>query len=189
MRSNMFHGKNLLSKSCWQDNCSVQSKPEASFLLDTSCSIIHRDEVFFYGAKEILFDIREFEQNEIWIDLSFETQEDCNRTFALSNEDSMFSKTTCKVKLRTGLSNPNKIVKFDCSNAYKILENDLQFDFVNGVCASNNHSIMLCFPSGNRRLCYKSNYPSNRQWWEWFTYAPLSYNSHDNGFHILQNKF
>ena len=178
----MFNGKDLLSKSCWQHNCSVIAKPEASFILDTSCSVIHRDEVFFYGAKELLFDIKEFKQEEIWIDLSFETQDDCNKTFAPSSGDSLFSESTCEVKLRNGLSGPNKIVKFECSKGYQVMENDLQFDFVKGVCESNNHNIMLCFPSGNTRLCYKSKHPNNKQWWEWFTYAPLSYNSHDKGF-------
>ena len=112
----MYQGKDLLTKSCWQQDCSLLAKPEPSFILKDSCSIIYQDEVYFYGAREILFDTRKVRKEEIWIDISVETQLACNKTMTKSTE---WNKT-CTTKQRNGLSKPNKIVQFDCSNAYNV---------------------------------------------------------------------
>ena len=79
-----------------------------------------------------------------------------------------------------GASDSRFISLFDCDRSEISKRDQLKFDFVGGTCASNNNLIMLCFPTENRRLCYKSNSEYSRAWWEWFTFLGLTYNSHDS---------
>ena len=234
MKSRMLHGKDLLTKSCWYEDCPSATKPEPSFTLQKGCSVIHRGEVFFYGAKEVLFynDKTNFTRSKFWVeeelrldpkylniskswtqkkirlnatwtlrnssntlgvidrrlepteveDLREETTKYCQKILSEPSVNLKLNKIKCEIKSRKGVSDPNKIIKFDCSNSYKLMEIDLQFDFVDGVCGSNGFNIILCFPNGNSRLCYKSNTPAPKQWWEWFSYVPIPFNSHDKDF-------
>ena len=100
-------------------------EPNASNLRD-SCSVSHRDKLYFYG----------------------------------------------------GSNHSNTIFKFDCDQSERPIR--IKFDFVGGVCASNNNYLFLCFPIENKRLCYKSTSPSPKEWWEWFTYVEFTYASHDS---------
>ena len=111
--------------------------PNGSLIYEKSCSVIHNDEVYFYGG---------FPQ----------------------------SKQISKVK--STLS--SKIM----SDSAK-----LKFDFVGGICASNDKYILLCFPENNRRLCYKSKYSWPKEWWEWFTFVESSFYAHDS-VHISSGK-
>ena len=54
----------------------------------------------------------------------------------------------------------------------------LNFDFVDGVCASNNNLIFLCFASQDIRQCYKSLSPTPDKWWHKFILAGKSSFAH-----------
>ena len=77
-----------------------------------------------------------------------------------------------------GSKNPNQISKIDCRQSQFNIHN-LKFNFTGGSCASNNKNVLLCFPTENKRLCYKSNSPIPRTWWQWFTYVEFSFARHN----------
>ena len=111
--------------------------PNGSIIHEKSCSVIHNDEVYFYGG---------FPHSK-----------------QISKVKSILSSTII-------------------SDSAK-----LRFDFVDGICASNDRYILLCFPENNRRLCYKSKYSWPREWWEWFTFVESSFYAHDS-VHISSGK-
>ena len=78
-----------------------------------------------------------------------------------------------------GLQNSRRISELNCDQ-FAVHRQNLSFHFAGGKCASNDNYILLCFPKENKRLCYKSNSASPREWWEWFTYVDLAYASHDS---------
>ena len=78
-----------------------------------------------------------------------------------------------------GSLNSRQVSELDCDR-FKVHDRKLNFDLDDGICASNNNYIFLCFPVENKRLCYKSKSPLPNQWWEWFTYVELSYATHDS---------
>ena len=78
-----------------------------------------------------------------------------------------------------GSNHANKVFEFGCDYSERLIRK-IRFDFVGGACASNNHFILLCFPNGNNRLCYKSKSPTPSKWWQWFTYVEFSYAAHDS---------
>ena len=121
--------------------------------------------------------------NPVFLSLSSYDYAQSDR-FKIKPRDATITKDSCSVSHKDklyfygGSSHPNKILKLDCDDS-KIRAN-IKFNFIGGTCASNNNFIFLCFPHENSRLCYKSNNPLPKHWWQWFTYVELSYATHDS---------
>ena len=104
-------------------------------------------------------------------------------SFKIKPNDAAITKDSCSVSHKDklyfygGSNHPNKVFKFGCDKS-EILPR-IKFNFVSGLCASNNNYILLCFPVENKRLCYKSKSPLPKHWWQWFTYVKFSYATHD----------
>ena len=57
----------------------------------------------------------------------------------------------------------------------------LQFDFEDGTCATNNVVVVLCFGSIGNRTCYRSDSPiSTSEWWTWFEPMVKSHHNHQS---------
>ena len=118
--------------------------------------------------------------NRLYYD--FETK--FNTSFVIKSGDTKENNHYCYITHKNsfffygGSRRPNQISKFDCHQS-KVPENFLKFNFTGGTCASNNENVLLCFPTENKRLCYKSINPSPRIWWQWFTYVDFSYTTHN----------
>ena len=97
---------------------------------------------------------------------------------AKSLRDSCYVSHRDRLYLYGGSNHSNIIFNFDCDNSE--INTRIKFNFVGGTCASNDNYILMCFPAENRRLCYKSNSPVPKKWWQWFTYVELAYASHDS---------
>ena len=104
--------------------------------------------------------------------------------FTIKPHDAAITKDSCSISHKDklyfygGSNHPNRIFSFGCGGSE--LNSRIKFNFVGRTCASNNYHIVLCFPVENKRLCYKSNSPLPKQWWQWFTFVELSYASHDS---------
>ena len=101
------------------------------------------------------------------------------RTDKYNLQESCFVTHKDKTFFYGGSQNSRQISELECDR-FEVHKRDLSFHFVGGTCASNNNYILLCFPIENKRLCYKSNNPTPREWWQWFTYVDLAYVSHDS---------
>ena len=105
-------------------------------------------------------------------------------SFTIKPNDAAINKDSCSVSYKDklyfygGSNHPNKVFKFDCDESE--IRSRMKFNFVGGTCASNKVYILLCFPTENKRLCYKSTSPSPKHWWQWFTFVELSYATHDS---------
>ena len=118
--------------------------------------------------------------NRLYLD--FETK--VNTSLVTKQDGTSFIKRSCYITHKDsfyfygGSKSPHQISKIDCHQS-KVPENNLKFNFTGGTCARNNEKILLCFPIENKRLCYKSNNPSPKKWWQWFTYVDFSFASHN----------
>ena len=116
--------------------------------------------------------------------VDFETKN--NASIVIHKDNNEPNMKTCFITHRDafyffgGSKSPNRISKFDCHKS-EIYENNLKFNFTDGTCISNNEIVLLCFPTENKRLCYKSSYPSpsSKKWWQWFSYVKFSFTTHE----------
>ena len=148
--------------------------------------VVHSPESSFYSETpdyEAIFIVESNTTNSFFLDVSRNEYAQVN-TFTIQPNDASITKDSCSVSHKDtlyfygGSNHSNKIFKFDCDQSEPHAR--IKFDFVGGTCASNNNYILLCFPSENDRLCYKSKSPLPTQWWQWFTYVDFSYATHDS---------
>ena len=118
------------------------------------------------------------------MDVSSNDYEQTNR-FTIKPDNADITKDSCSVSHKDklyfygGSNHPNKVFKFDCDDS-EIATKTIKFNFVGGMCASNNNYLLLCFPNENNRLCYKSITPLPDKWWQLYTYVELSYATHNS---------
>ena len=85
-----------------------------------------------------------------------------------------------KLFLYGGEMTPRSIFSFNCLTQELEVENSLDFDFVDGACASNNRLILLCFANHNTKKCYKSLSPIPNKWWQKFISTEQSWFTHES---------
>ena len=87
-----------------------------------------------------------------------------------------------------GLVNRRQILKLDyCDNTNPehwgntdlMSVGQLQFDFIDGTCATNGVAVVICFGSIGSRTCYRSGTPApTSDWWTWFEPVGKSHHNH-----------
>ena len=80
-----------------------------------------------------------------------------------------------KVRDRT-----RSIFGFNVSNQVLESLSKLEFDFINGACASNNRLIFLCFSHQDTKQCYKSLAVFSEKWWQKFIPIKKSVFAHES---------
>ena len=141
----------------------------------------------FYLKKskyDAIYIVESNTSNSFFLDISSNDYEQTNK-FTIKPDGADVTKDSCSVSHKDklyfygGSNHSNKIFKFDCDES-EMATKTIDFNFVGGTCASNNKQILLCFPNENNRLCYKSNTPLPKKWWQLFTYVEFSYATHDS---------
>ena len=78
-----------------------------------------------------------------------------------------------------GSENTRQMLKLECNEKSLHPKGLLQFDFVDGACATNNEHIALCFTSNSNRQCFSSAYPEPSEWWQLFISLESSKFNHE----------
>ena len=64
----------------------------------------------------------------------------------------------------SGNDSPRQVLSLRCDGITFEKKSLLPFDFTDGVCATNDDHIMLCFSKQNKQGCYKSRSPVPEYW-------------------------